>query len=168
MPSQFPRCSQVCYDVQRRIDAFAYVQFSDYQGAIRFTITALRELADVMLSSDQYRLGQSIPRLLAASARRGSSYNMAYWGPQNLVMTLEVASLHPSRKPTERPYRDALAVESAAASALVNSDKVFYSAAKGKAKIAKPTLVQGELAEFFVTLQNPFLFDLDVESIEIR
>lgn len=63
----------------------------DYEGAVRFTITALRELIDDMSPSDQYRLSRSMSPLFAALSQRGARFEMAYWGPQNLVMSLEVA-----------------------------------------------------------------------------
>jgi hypothetical protein len=64
----------------------------DYQGAIRFTITALCELQNSLSSTDQYKFSQNISKLFAAASKRGSRYRMAYWGPQDLVMSLEVAS----------------------------------------------------------------------------
>ena len=74
-------------------DAIAISEtLADYQGAIRFTITALRELAEAIPPRDQYKLSQSIPRLFAASSRRGSKFEMAYWGPPDLLMSIEIAS----------------------------------------------------------------------------
>lgn len=64
---------------------------ADYQAAIRFTVTALRSLADTMPPHEQYELSQNIPRVFAAATRRGAAFSLEYWGPTQLVMSLEVA-----------------------------------------------------------------------------
>lgn len=64
---------------------------TDYQAAIRFTVTALRSLSDTMPPLEQYELSQNIPRVFAAATRRGASFDLEYWGPTQLVMSLEVA-----------------------------------------------------------------------------
>lgn len=63
----------------------------EYQAAIRFTVTALRTLSDTMPPHEQYELAQNIPRVFAAATRRGASFELEYWGPSQLVMSLEVA-----------------------------------------------------------------------------
>lgn len=62
----------------------------DYQAAIRFTVTALRTLSDTMPKEEQFRLSQNIPRVFAAATRRGLAFDLDYWGPIHLVMSLEV------------------------------------------------------------------------------
>lgn len=64
---------------------------ADYQSAIRFTVTALRSLSATMPPSEQYDLSQNIPRIFAAATRRGAAFELEYWGPGRLVMSLEVA-----------------------------------------------------------------------------
>ena len=64
---------------------------ADYQAAIRFTVTALRTLSDTMLPAEQYRLSQNIPRIFSAATRRGAAFELEYWGPTQLVMSLEIA-----------------------------------------------------------------------------
>jgi hypothetical protein len=64
---------------------------ADYQAAIRFTVTALRSLSDTMPPLEQYELSQNIPRVFAAATRRGAAFDLEYWGPTQLVMSLEVA-----------------------------------------------------------------------------
>lgn len=63
----------------------------DYQAAIRFTVTALRTLSDTMPPAEQYELSQNIPRIFAAATRRGAAFELEYWGPTQLVMSLEMA-----------------------------------------------------------------------------
>lgn len=63
---------------------------AEYQAAIRFTVTGLRSLSDTMPPHEQYELAQNIPRVFAAATRRGASFELEYWGPSQLVMSLEV------------------------------------------------------------------------------
>jgi len=69
-----------------------FVSFSlDHQAAIRFTVTALRTLSDTMPPVEQYELSQSIPRIFGAATRRGVPFELEYWGPTQLVMSLEIS-----------------------------------------------------------------------------
>lgn len=120
------------------------------------------------MSSDQMQYSQSIPRLFGAAARKGINFQMAYWGPKNLVMSLEVAALQPSKLPY-RTLSSELHDAQTVASAVDLRDQVYHSTGtKNQQDAQKSILVQGEAAEFYVTLQNPFLFDLDIERIAIR
>jgi hypothetical protein len=65
---------------------------TDYQAAIRFTVTALRTLSDFIPPAEQYRLSQNIPRIFAAATRRGAAFDLEYWGPHQLLMSLEVST----------------------------------------------------------------------------
>ena len=61
----------------------------DHQAGLRFTISALRELSGYMPPMEQLRLSQNIPRIFAAAARRGAKLELDYWGPPDLVMSLQ-------------------------------------------------------------------------------
>lgn len=76
------------------------------------------------------------------------------------------ARLSPNRLPQEHPYHDSTSAKSTIA---VAAELFIYNPNKGPAATkARPTLVQNEVAEVFVTLQNPFLFELKIQSIELR
>ena len=122
-----------------------------------------------MVSQDQLRYSQSIPRLFSAATKRGNNFQMAYWGPKNLVMSIEVASLQPSQLPYKIPASELLDSIAIGTAPIDLSDRVYHSTvAKPLQDNSKSVLVQNELAEFYVTLQNPFLFDLEIEQIAIR
>lgn len=63
----------------------------DYQSAIRLTVSALRSLSSTMPPSEQLELSQNIPRIFAAATRRGAAFELEYWGPKELVMSMEIA-----------------------------------------------------------------------------
>ncbi|GAA5826496.1 hypothetical protein JCM11251_002398 [Rhodosporidiobolus azoricus] len=138
----------------------------DYQAAIRFTVTALRSLSDTMPPVEQYELSQNIPRVFAAATRRGAAFELEYWGPTQLVMSLEVAKLSANRLPVVHALKDA---ENAAGPSLGGPRNPFLYDPRRRLQAAKarPSLVQNEAVEVLVTLQNPFLFELEIQSIEL-
>ena len=81
-----------------------------------------------------------------------------------------ILSLLHNRQTFEHPAQDALPSEDAnAAAAQAKRNPFIYNPKKGPAVAReRPTVVQNEIAEVFVTLQNPFLFDLEIQSIELR
>lgn len=86
-----------------------------------------------------------------------------------LVADCRVSRLTPNRQPQEHSYQDVSANAQATTVAITSTDPFIYNPKKGPA-VAKirPTIVQNELAEVFVTLQNPFLFELEIQSIGLR
>ncbi|KAH8919350.1 hypothetical protein BT69DRAFT_498321 [Atractiella rhizophila] len=137
---------------------------SDYQGAIRFTISALRSLTEFMLPSEQLRLSQNIPRIFSAAARRGLSLEMSFWGPNNLLMSIEAPQPALNRQVMERKRPDAEALTVASTS---KNPFIYNPNARIGVTSTKVTLVESEPADFFVTLHNPFLFSLDIEKVSL-
>ncbi|BGP40785.1 hypothetical protein JCM10449v2_004750 [Rhodotorula kratochvilovae] len=137
----------------------------EYQAAIRFTVTALRSLSDTMPPFEQYELAQNIPRVFAAATRRGAPFELEYWGPSQLVMSLEVAKLSTNRVPHEHALQDA---EPEVAAATGPRNPFLYDPRRRpQAAKTRPSVVQNEIAEVYVTLQNPFLFELEIQTIEL-
>ncbi|GAA5876487.1 hypothetical protein JCM16303_003552 [Sporobolomyces ruberrimus] len=149
-------------------DAIAIAEtLPDYQAAIRFTVTALRTLSDTMPPVEQYELSQSIPRIIGSATRRGVPFELEYWGPTQLVMSLEIARPAPNRATFEHPLKDASTDASTAAAGPRNPFIWDPRKSSKKSMKVKPSLVQNETTEVFVTLQNPFLFDLELQNIEL-
>ncbi|GAA5872900.1 hypothetical protein JCM8547_003260 [Rhodosporidiobolus lusitaniae] len=145
-------------------DAIAIAEaLPDYQAAIRFTVTALRSLSDTMPPLEQYELSQNIPRVFAAATRRGAAFDLEYWGPTQLVMSLEVARLSQNRVPVEHALREAEKVDAGAS----RNPFLYDPRKRPQAAKTRPSLVQNETTEVYVTLQNPFLFELEIQSIEL-
>ncbi|KPV77636.1 uncharacterized protein RHOBADRAFT_33796 [Rhodotorula graminis WP1] len=137
----------------------------EYQAAIRFTVTGLRSLSDTMPPHEQYELAQNIPRVFAAATRRGASFELEYWGPSQLVMSLEVVKLSSNRVPHEHALKD-LELDSTTAAGPRNPF-LYDPRRKVQAAKTKPSVVQNETTEVYVTLQNPFLFELEIQNIEL-
>lgn len=65
------------------------MQRADYASTLRFTISALRQVSPYMPPLDQLHLSQSIPPILHHAARRGSTFALDYWGPLELLVSIE-------------------------------------------------------------------------------
>ncbi|GAA5987807.1 hypothetical protein JCM10908_007223 [Rhodotorula pacifica] len=148
-------------------DAIAVAEaLSDYQNAIQFTVLALRSLATVIPPDDQIALCHNIPRILAAATRSGAPLSLYYWGPPQLVLSLEVAKLATSRQPHK--YRVPDATTSSASGAKPTNPFLYDPRSQSTPlREAGATLVQDEVAEVFVTLQNPFLFELNIAALSL-
>ncbi|GAA6060047.1 hypothetical protein JCM10212_001044 [Sporobolomyces blumeae] len=138
----------------------------NFEAAVRFTVTALRTLSDTTSPAAQSELVSSILRIFDSASRRGVPFELEYWGPTQLVTSLDVVPLAPHRVPTEHPLRDATAN-----APLMSGPRnpFIWDPRLGMKKPARvrPTLVQYESTEVLVTLHNPFLFELEIQSIEL-
>ncbi|KAK4051457.1 hypothetical protein OIV83_002941 [Microbotryomycetes sp. JL201] len=139
----------------------------DYQSAIRFTITALRALSGALTPVEQYELSQNIPRVFAAANRRGATFELEYWGPTRLLMSLELVPLSSNRVPTEHATSEMAGAEPVKVEATKKDPFIFNPKRATTSAKTRMTIVQNEPVEAFVTLQNTFLFDLEVKSIEL-
>lgn len=68
--------------------------------------------------------------------------------------------------PHEHPLDDATAGN--ATSTAPRNPFLYDPRRRAAAAKTKPSVVQNETTEVFVTLQNPFLFELEIQSIELR
>ena len=69
----------------------------------------------------------------------------------------------------EHPYKDATDPAATVDEVTKPRNPFIYNPTKApKAARARPTFLENEAAEVFVTLQNPFLFDLEIQNIELR
>lgn len=89
-------------------------------------------------------------------------------------MSIEVPELPAQLAVIEHSYSEATDVSSPALSTLITGqhDRVFHSVAQAasprQTQSTQRALIEGEVTELFVTLQNPFPFELLLESLQIR
>jgi len=74
--------------------------------------------------------------------------------------------LSSNRIPHEHALKDAELDTTAAAGP--RNPFLYDPRRKAQAAKTKPSVVQNETTEVYVTLQNPFLFELEIQSIELR
>lgn len=74
-----------------------------------------------------------------------------------------------NRAAIEHPLQDA-STDTTTTAAAGPRNPFIWDPRRNNRKSAKlkPSLVQNETTEVFVTLQNPFLFDLEIPNIELR
>ncbi|GAA5873361.1 hypothetical protein JCM3774_000758, partial [Rhodotorula dairenensis] len=153
----------VLQDAMRMTEAL-----NDYQNAMRFTILALQSLAAVIPPDDQAELSRNIPRILATATRSGMPFSLEYWGPPQLVMSLEVAELAKSRQPHRQLVPNPPGTESSGTDAPTTNPFLYDPRSQMPARHdVAAVLVQDEVAEVYVTLQNPFLFDLEIAALSL-
>ncbi|KWU44001.1 hypothetical protein RHOSPDRAFT_34430 [Rhodotorula sp. JG-1b] len=142
---------------------------NDYQNAIRFTILALRTLATVISPEDQIALCREIPRIVAAATRSGMPLILDYWGPPQIVMSLEIAKLAKSRQPHKQRMPDAAAGIEGSGTKPTTTNPFLYDPRmqSSPSRDEAAVLVQDDIAEVFVTLQNPFLFELEIAALSL-
>lgn len=168
------------------------VPATDHRAAIGFIVQALRSLAATIPPFEQYDLSASMPRITAAASMTGATLELDYWGPNELVMSLEVAPCAVSfRRPRFFPtltsfsfsYPHRLAssrqpfevnesvVGAGAVGELPVKQNPFLYDPRQQSKAStgsQALLLQGEAAEIYVTLRNHFLFELEIKSMSLR
>ncbi|KAG8688542.1 hypothetical protein FRC08_011380 [Ceratobasidium sp. 394] len=138
----------------------------DHRAVAQLALMSLRQLNSWMSPGDQHHLYTLASRSLATAHRRGDAHKIDFWSWKPVV-SIEVVPPPQDRIPTERPWKDL--VTTPADVDPVRSAATFYSfnpRARRKGNI-KATVVQNEVVEFAVTLQNPFAFDLEIQSLTL-
>lgn len=139
----------------------------DPLAVARISLSALRTMHSVLASSDQYHLYQTAGRALAAMRRRGDAPAVEYWaGHPIMSITLLPLALH--RLPIENPF-SILTAKSSATNSLLSgiTDPFLYNPRRTSGPQSKNLIVQGEPIELTITLRNPYVFDLEIQSISL-
>ncbi|TBU35870.1 TRAPP II complex [Dichomitus squalens] len=139
----------------------------DYPAVAQFSLSALKLLYPVMHPRDQHSLYSTSTRALATAKRRGDRRAVDYWSGQP-ILSIEILPLPLVRLPIEKPI-SILAHASAVPSAIISGkkDPFLYNPRKAAVGQAKTVLVQNESFDLVVTLRNPYVFDLDLQSLQL-
>lgn len=153
----------------------------DFHGVMKFTADLLRtagsgvapgprseDASPRMSREEQVRMATNISRTLSAARNLGVKGLEAEYWDEFLLRGVELEALHSNRTPTPHPRKDlpgSLAVsKSEATNPFIYNP--FLKAPDAAAAIH--LLVAGEGAIFKVTLQNPYEFDVEIESIKLE
>ncbi|KAI0670282.1 TRAPP II complex [Trametes maxima] len=139
----------------------------DYPAVAQFSLSALKLLHPVMSPSDQHHLYSTASRALLTAKRRGDRRVVDYWSGKPVV-SIEVLPLPLVRVPIEKPL-SILSQSAAGATSILAGvkDPFLYNPRKLLSGQTKTVLVQNESFELVVTLQNPYVFDLDLQSLQL-
>lgn len=150
----------------------------DFEGVLKFTTQLLR-MADMELTKEeQVRLSTTISRTVAAARKLGLTNVEAEYWDQFLLRDVELVENSTWRSPAPHTGDELLDVELEDPTEAPSSSGVhptfemkepfiYNPSRKAAITTANLLLVAGETAEFKVTLQNPFEFEVEVESISL-
>ncbi|TGZ84952.1 Trs120-domain-containing protein [Ascodesmis nigricans] len=149
----------------------------DFEGVLKFTTQLLRMADEQLTKEEQVRLSTTISRTVAAARKLGLEDVEADYWDQFLLRDVELVENGAWRSPVAHTGEELFDLEVDAdyetprnSTQAVKIDKTpfIYNPTK-KAEASGPQLfmVAGEAAEFKVTLQNPFEFEVEVESVTL-
>ncbi|KAI5803120.1 TRAPP II complex [Geopyxis carbonaria] len=142
----------------------------DFMGVLKFTTQLLR-MADMDLTKEeQIRLSTTISRTVGAARKLGLHDVEADYWDQFLLRDVELLENSIWRAPVPHGAEELRDAGPPTAPIVVDKNPFIYNPAAAAAAVtrtAEPLLVAGEQAEFRVTLQNPFEFELEVEKVTL-
>lgn len=152
----------------------------DFQGVLRFSADLLRtagtgvapgprteNAGPLMTRDEQVRLSTNIIRTVDAARKIGLQDLEAEYWDEFLVRGVELEPLAPSRTPN--PHRSSELGESVTGAEAGKNPFIYNPFAKRPdAAAVERLLVSGESAVFKVTLQNPYEFDIIIDSIHLE
>ncbi|KAF8312015.1 hypothetical protein DL93DRAFT_2115414, partial [Clavulina sp. PMI_390] len=134
----------------------------DHFAVAQFSLSTLRALHPYITGQEQQHLAGSANRAVSLARRRGLFQSVASWFDEPLL-SIELAPIPPSLLPSEHPRSELDPVTSQSASTR-RVPFMIYDPRRATRTITM-RLVQNESVDFTVTLQNPFLIDIDIPSI---
>ncbi|KAF8163323.1 TRAPP II complex [Crassisporium funariophilum] len=138
----------------------------DFPAVAQFALSSLKTLQAVLTPGDQYHLYSTATRALMTARRRGDSRAVEYWSGRPIV-SISIAPLPAIRLPVEKPR--SIQHKSNDIKPLLQglADPFLYNPRKAIAGQGKSLVVQNELLEFVITLQNPYIFDLELQELSL-
>lgn len=153
----------------------------DFHGVLRFTADLLRtagsgvapgprseDASPLMSREEQVRLATNISRTLNAARNLGVKDLEAEYWDEFLLRGVEVEALPASRLPIPHKRSELPGATAVTTSQQVNPFIYNPFLRTPDSKALDHVLVAGEPATFKVTLQNPYQFDVEIESIKLE
>ena len=147
----------------------------DFDGVLRFTVELLQTIRGSLMLAEAYhappylppeeqvRLLNNIKRTVGAANRLGVAGLEAEYWDDFLVRGVQLLPLPDPRRPVRRTKS-----EIDASSEKSKKDLFLYNPfSKANSKATEQLMVAGEHAAFRVTLQNPYEFEVEIESIRL-
>ncbi|KAG6909694.1 hypothetical protein DXG01_015895 [Tephrocybe rancida] len=139
----------------------------DFPAVAQFALSALKTLQIVLSPSDQYHLYSTSSRALTTARRRGDTKSVEYWSGRPVV-SITLAPVPLARLPVEKPMSALQSASSSVAPILTGgTDPFLYNPRKAAVGGGQTLVVQKETLEFVVVLQNPYIFDLELQSLSL-
>jgi hypothetical protein len=135
----------------------------DHPSVVRLCVSALSSLHTFLSPASQTHLAKLYPQSLNTIRRRAINFDgMPWWLPGRVILSIEVASLPPSRVPIEHARE-----ELGGGKDKGRKDPFLYNPRLKAPDVGKTVLVSNEQVDVFVTLQNVFAFDLEIQDLSL-
>ncbi|TFY82625.1 hypothetical protein EWM64_g1393 [Hericium alpestre] len=133
-------------------------------AAAQFGLSALRTLQPVLSEEDQFHFYSTAARALSTAHRRGDKRLVEYWSGQPVV-SIELLPVPSVRLLVENPSTLLTANGINALPRL--TDPFLYNPRRSMMAQGNTLVVKDELVEFVVTLRNPYVFDLEIQTLAL-
>ncbi|QKX57064.1 uncharacterized protein TRUGW13939_04172 [Talaromyces rugulosus] len=151
----------------------------DFEGVLQYTVELLQTIRGhlmlpevarsppVLTPDEQLRLLNNIKRTVGAAHTLGADHLESEYWDDFLVRGITLLDVPEFKKPFRRSRRD-LHVATASKEKSTKDPFLYNPFAKLDNKASDPLMVAKESATFKVTLQNPYEFDLEIESLRLH
>ncbi|WVQ65923.1 uncharacterized protein L199_004101 [Kwoniella botswanensis] len=134
----------------------------DHPSIIRLCLTALNNLNGYLNPQSQHMLNKMYPISLATVRRRAIEIGQVpWWIGEKIVLSVEIASLPPNKIPIEHSINEISPIKEG------KKDPFLYNPRLKAAEAGKTVIVANEQIDVFVTVRNPFTFDLEIQDLSI-
>lgn len=132
----------------------------DHPSAVRLCVSTLHSLYPYLSPASQGHLSKLYPKALSVMRRRAIDFGtVPWWLPNNVVLSVEISSLASNKVPLEHSRAEITAAG--------KKDPFLYNPRVKAPELGKTLLVANDQVDVFVTLQNVFGFDLEVQNLSL-
>ncbi|EED19323.1 hypercellular protein HypA [Talaromyces stipitatus ATCC 10500] len=151
----------------------------DFEGVLQYTVELLQTIkGDLMLAEmgrnppvlppdEQMRLLSTIKRTVGAAHKLGATHLESEYWDDFLVRGVTLLEFPEFKRLFRRTKKD-LSVASVADEKSKKDPFLYNAFAKTDYKTTEALMIAKEIATFKVTLQNPYDFELEIESLQIQ
>ncbi|KAA8895856.1 TRAPP II complex [Sphaerosporella brunnea] len=141
----------------------------DFQGVLNFTTMLLRTADMELTREEQVRLSTTVSRTVGAARKLGIPGVEADYWDQFLLRDIELVENTTWRPPIAHNRSELMDPDMMMSpTSAIEAEKtpfIYNPFRESRTSAAEKILVKGEPAEFKVTLQNPFEFEVEVASV---
>ncbi|CAK9780718.1 unnamed protein product [Cutaneotrichosporon oleaginosum] len=136
----------------------------DQLSVVRLCLSALRSLHPHLSQANQAQLSKLYVQAISTLRRRAIEVGpLPWWVPGRMVLSVEIAALTSNKVPIEHARAEMEQVEQKQGS----KDPFLYNPRLKAVEQGKTLLVANEQVDVFVTLRNPFAFDLEIQDLSL-
>lgn len=152
----------------------------DFQGVLEFTVKLLRTARGVLMlipdssfgtpilaQEEQVRLFNNVKRTVGAANRLGAANLEAEYWDEFLVRGVELIGLSDANEPVQRSKSE-FGVACTTEDHRENGPFIYNAFSKATPRCSESLLIAGEPVSFKVSLQNPYEFDVEIESLRLE